>query len=173
MSHKIDWKPIHSKDCLKNFKCGVPEIDSWAKTKAFKRHERGQSNVTVGYSEGSVSGSSFIAISLTHEDSRKLLLADHSSLWPTGAPLIYIEYLGVSTFSQSKGIGGHLLMRTFEQAYEVRRYVPIYGVALRSLNERTTSLYQTLGFRIAPKEPDQHPLMIMDIWTINDLIEGR
>ena len=173
MTDPVVWEPIRSKDCLRNFRCGVSEIDTWAKNKAFKRHQRGQSNVTVGYADGSVSGSSFIALSLTHEDSRKLLHADHSSLWPSGAPLIYIEYLAVSTPNQKKKIGSNLLMQTFERAYAVRQHVPIYGVALRSLNDKTTKFYQDLGFQIAPKEPEQHPLMIMDIWTISDLIEGR
>ena len=166
------WEPIRGKSCLKNFTCGVREIDAWASEKAFKRHRNGQSNVTVGYADGSVSGSSFIALSLTREATGKLLHADHSSLWPDGAPLIYVEYLAVSSARQGSGVGVSLLMQTFERAYIVRKHVPIYGVALRSLNSRTTDFYARLGFQIAPKEPAQHPLMIMDIWTIIDLIEG-
>lgn len=173
MINVTTWEPIRGKSCLKNFTCGVREIDAWAAEKAFKRHKNGQSNVTVGYADGSVSGSSFIALSLTRESTGKLLHANHSSLWPDGAPLIYVEYLAVSSAIQGNRIGVSLLMQTFESAYTVKQHVPIYGVALRSLNERTTKFYSSLGFQIAPKEPAQHPLMIMDIWTITDLIEGR
>lgn len=129
--------------------------------------------MTVGYADESVSGCSFISLSLTREATGKLLRADHSSLWPEGAPLIYIEYLAVSSAMQGKGIGVNLLMQTFDRAYAVRQHVPIYGVALRSLNERTTDFYKRLGFQIAPKEPSRNPLMIMDIWTIADLIDGN
>lgn len=173
MTDAPEWEPIRGKNCLKNFTCGVREIDAWASDKAFKRHKNGQSNVTVGYADGSISGSSFIALSLTRGATGKLLHANHSSLWPDGAPLIYVEYLAVSSATQGKGTGGRLLMQTFERAHAVRQHVPIYGVALRSLNDRTTEFYSKLGFQIAPKEPAQHPLMIMDIWTISDLFEGR
>lgn len=173
MTDGIKWEPIRGKSCLRNFTCGVPEIDTWAATKAFKRHIKGQSNVTVGYADDSVSGSSFVALSLTRGATGKVLHADHSSLWPDGAPFIFIEYLGVNKAMQRRGLGVSLLMQTFEKAHAVNKLVPVYGVALRSLSESTTNFYQRLGFQIAPKEPEKHPLMIMDIWTIIDLIEGR
>ncbi len=64
-------------------------------------------------------------------------------------------------------------MQTFEKAYYVKQLLPVYGVALRSLNPQTTAFYESIGFKIAPKEPNNNPLMLMDIWTISDLIEGQ
>ena len=45
-------------------------------------------------------------------------------------------------------IGTILLLNALERAYMVCKNVAIYGVALRSLNDRTTKLYQRYGFVI-------------------------
>lgn len=68
-------------------------------------------------------------------------------------------------------MGTALLMRSLETAYQVSQLVPVYGVALRSLNDRTTAFYKRIGFEIAPKE-GIYPLMLMDIWSIKELIES-
>jgi hypothetical protein len=46
----------------------------------------------------------------------------------------------------------------------------VFGVALRSLNERTTKLYQKYGFGL--REKTTYPLMVLPIWSLNELIES-
>ncbi len=70
---------------------------------------------------------------------------------------------------QRNGIGRILLMNALKRAFIVSRDLPFYGVALRSLNDRTTEFYKKMGF--AQRENTGHPLMILPIWTIRDLFQ--
>ena len=60
-----------------------------------------------------------------------------------------------------------MLMNALQRAFFVSNHVPFYGVALRSLNDKTTKFYHKMGF--VQRESAQHPLMILPIWTIRDL----
>ncbi|TIO99582.1 MAG: N-acetyltransferase, partial [Mesorhizobium sp.] len=73
---------------------------------------------------------------------------------------------------QNCGLGKMLLVDSLRRAHLVSKHVAFYGVGLRSLNDRTTALYSKYGFAVAPDE-DKFPLMILPIWSINDLFEGR
>lgn len=64
-----------------------------------------------------------------------------------------------------------MLADALRRVHIVSQHVAFYGVALRSLNDDTTKLYQRYGFR--KKDGDPSSLMILPIWTIRDLIEGR
>lgn len=110
-------------------------------------------------------------MSLTSQQNGKLPKANHRDLWPRGAPVVYIDYLAVDRARQGRRMGTALLMRSLETAYQVSQLVPVYGVALRSLNDRTTAFYKRIGFEIAPKE-GIYSLMLMDIWSIKELIES-
>jgi len=46
----------------------------------------------------------------------------------------------------------------------------LLSVALRSLSERATKLYERYGF--GPRDQSQTPLMVLPIWSLNELIEG-
>lgn len=127
--------------------------------------------MTVAYEEGSHSGAAFVSLSLASQQNGKLPNGNHRDLWPRGAPVVYVDYLAVARIRQGGGMGTALLMRSLETAYEVSQLVPVYGVALRSLNDRTTAYYKGLGFQVAPNE-GVHPLMLMDIWSINELVES-
>lgn len=66
-----------------------------------------------------------------------------------------------------------MLFDALRKAWNIFEVLPIYGVALRSLNERTTGFYEKLAFRKAPDEDGPHPLMILPIWTIDDLFSKK
>jgi ribosomal protein S18 acetylase RimI-like enzyme len=89
-------------------------------------------------------------------------------MWGNGVPLIYLQYLAVQKSCQGQGVGTFLLIDALRRAHFISSHVAFYGVGLRSLNERSTALYKKYGFAIAPEE-DAFPLMILPIWTINDL----
>ncbi|MBD3756041.1 MAG: GNAT family N-acetyltransferase [Gammaproteobacteria bacterium] len=167
-TQKLIISHIRTNECVRGFSCGVREIDRWAREKAFKRHEKGRSRVFIARDNDAPPTLGFYALSFSLENSSKLHRADDRDAWPSGAPLIYIDYLAVQKVRQEAGLGTLLLMNALERAHRVSKDVAFYGVALRSLNERTTKLYKKYGFGMAPKE-GANPLMILPIWSINDL----
>ncbi|MCV2870615.1 GNAT family N-acetyltransferase [Defluviimonas sp. WL0002] len=118
-------------------------------------------------SEGS-EGIGFYSVSLNHQKQDKLQ-HDQRDKWKDGAPFFYLEWVATHRLFQCKGLGTHMLMDALKKASAVSDIVPIYGVALRSLNDRTTAFYERLGFAPAPEE-ERNPLMILPIWTIKDLV---
>ncbi len=60
-----------------------------------------------------------------------------------------------------------MMVNALHRAYLVSFEIPFYGVALRSLNDKTTSFYEKHGFE--RRTDDRHPVMILPIWTIRDL----
>jgi len=65
-----------------------------------------------------------------------------------------------------------MLVDCLRRAHWISHHVAFYGVALRSLNERTTELYQKFGFALAPGE-GRLPLMILPVWSVNDLFSAE
>lgn len=169
---QLEVTPLRAKECLRKFSCGEKEIDKWAKDKAHKFHEKRRARVFCARSNSEGPAIGFFCLSLSTEQSSKIA-AEHRDAWTNGAPLIYIDYLAVATPRQRNGIGSYLLVDALSKAYEVSKYVAPYGVALRSLNERTTKLYEKFGFGIAPDEAGTSPLMILPIWSIIELFERQ
>jgi len=60
-----------------------------------------------------------------------------------------------------------MLMNALQRAFFVSNHVPFYGVALRSLNQKSTAFCDRVGF--VQRENAQLPLMSLPIWTIRDL----
>lgn len=159
---------LQSKNCLNKFSCGETEIDRWASNKSQKFHTKGRARVFIARSKDNNSTLGFYSLSFSLENTSKLAAQDDRDYWKDGAPLVYIDYLAVIRPLQGKGIGQFLLVDALLRAKMVFENVAVYGVALRSLNERTTELYSKFGFGIAPNE-GAHPLMILPIWTLIDL----
>lgn len=65
-----------------------------------------------------------------------------------------------------------LLVDALKRSNTVFENVAVFGVALRSLNDRTTALYERFGFGVAPDE-GSNPLMILPIWTVVDLFSAK
>jgi hypothetical protein len=53
----------------------------------------------------------------------------------------------------------------------VAQHVAVFGVTLRSLNDRTTRLYECYGFGL--REKCATPLMVLPVWSLNDLFERK
>lgn len=166
---RIEISPLPSKESISKFKCGEHEIDSWTAKKASKWHEQNRTKVFIAHDEGSAVARGFYCLSFSTEEGSKLTDHQHRDIWSSGVPLIYLTYLAVQRNCQGCGLGKLLLVDSLKRAHEVSRHVAFYGLGLRSLNDATTKLYQKFGFGIAAGEGSAHPLMILPIWTINDL----
>lgn len=92
-------------------------------------------------------------------------------LYKTQFPAVYLGQLAVLRGYQNQGLGKILLLNALSRAHTVSAHVPFYGVALRSLNERTTKLYEKYGF--TKREDVANPLMILPVWSLHDLFGNR
>jgi GNAT superfamily N-acetyltransferase len=160
--------PLTSKDSLRRFTCGEQEIDSWACNKAAKWCGQNRTKVFTAHSEKQSAAWGFYSLSCATEDGNKLTSQQDRSIWTSTVPLVYLGYLAVSKPLQNNGLGKLLLIDALRRAHHVSTHVAFYGVGLRSLNDRTTKLYEKYGFGIARNE-DHHPLMILPIWSLDDL----
>ena len=66
-----------------------------------------------------------------------------------------------------------MLVHALQSALKVHRVAPLYGVGLRALNQDAKRFYERNGFRSAPGEGLEAPLMILPIWTVEDLFGGQ
>jgi hypothetical protein len=111
------------------------------------------------------------ALALKYESVDKLLSNEkHLVVDSRHFPAIFIRCLAVVRHLQCNGLGTFLLMDALQRAYHVSKNVAVFGVALTSLNGRTTELYQKYGFGV--RDDDYNPTMILPIWSLWDLIEA-
>ena len=165
---KIKLKHLEAKESFRSFQCGVHEIDRWARDKAHKFHTKGRARVTVATAEAGAAPIGFYSLTHSIAETSKLLRSEDRDVWDN-APIIYIGFIAVTRTRQRCGIGGMMLIHALEAAHRVHHIAPLYGVGLRALNKDAMRLYERVGFRSAPKEDGATPLMILPIWTIEDL----
>jgi ribosomal protein S18 acetylase RimI-like enzyme len=105
------------------------------------------------------------------EETNKLTPSEQDQISDKHFPAIYIGTLAVSSLCQGGKLGTILLMNALQRSYFVAQNVAVFGVALRSLNDRTTKFYEKYGF--GKRENAATPLMVLPIWTLCELIEGK
>lgn len=165
----IAIKTPDSRTCLTGFQCGTPEIDKWVKAKAWKHHSQNRVRMFCSHLNGNDHAIGFYCLSFSAERPTKLDNSYKDIYKHSGVPLIYIQYIAVTQSMQSNRIGTFLLMDALRRSHIIGSNIAVYGVALRSLNERTTKLYSKFGF--SPADEDGSSLMIVPIWTIFDLFD--
>ena len=168
---RLILKHLDSRETLRRFSCGVPEIDRWANSKAYKFHSKGRARVKLAFAGESASPTGFYSLTHSVAEASKLLRNEDRDVWDN-APILYIGYIAVARQRQGQGIGRTLLIDALRAAHHVHQIAPLYGVGLRALNEDAARLYEKTGFRKAPNEDGSTPLMILPIWTIEDLFDS-
>lgn len=110
------------------------------------------------------------SLSMTAEEVDKLLIQERRHLRKgEHFPVIYIQSLAVAKRCQNSKLGTMLLVNALLRSYRVSQNVAVFGVALRSLNARTTRLYEKYGFGV--RETDTpNPMMVLPIWSLNDIM---
>lgn len=163
----LEIRPIRSKASVKNFDCGEYHINSWIRDKAFKYHDSDRNRVFCAFTRGSETPSGLFALSFSPIASNMLFGQDADKYKDGSAPFVYLDWLAVQKQVQSNGLGTIMLLNALEKAADIDKNVSIYGVALRSLNERTTAYYKRLNF--VERESGRNPLMILPMQAVRDL----
>ena len=167
----LEISEVRSKKCVDGFRCGEREIDVWASDKAYRFHEQDRARVFCARLSGQSYVIGFYSLSL-NQIGAKYLFGQHADRYSSSghAPFIYVDWFAVSKNYQSRGIGKIMMVDALKRACKVSFNIPFYGVALRSMNDKTTLFYEKLGF--VKREQGRHPVMILPIWTIRDLFQG-
>jgi GNAT superfamily N-acetyltransferase len=142
------------------FRCGKQEIDDRVRKRARKLHEENKTKIYCAREgdNGTILG--FYDLSLTS----RVETSDNNQ---DVAPFVYINYLAVLRSCQGQRLGTLLLLSALRRAHFVAVNVAVYGVALRSLNERTTNFYERQGF--GRRDEGRHPFMVLPVWTLYEL----
>jgi hypothetical protein len=167
----IQISACHDALDLKKFSCGDPSLDRWITKESKIHNERNFVRLFCAHREGSSTIIGLYALSLKYESVDKLLDSEkHLVIDARNFPAIFIRCLAVARHLQRQGLGKFLLMDALVRAYNVSKNVSVFGVALTSLNENTTRLYQRYGFAV--RDEVHNPTMILPIWSLWDLIDG-
>lgn|SRR5262249_34020326 len=156
---------------ISDFSCGESQLDQFICKKARKYHTRNRVKVFCAQPRDGHTAYGLYTLTIKIEETNKLLHNERDHITDRYFPAIYIGTLAVLSRYQRNGLGTILLMNALQRAYYISQNVAVFGVALRSLNERTTMLYQKYGFGL--REEAKTPLMVLPIWSLNELIERR
>jgi GNAT superfamily N-acetyltransferase len=163
--------PLDDGHAISNFSCGEPQLDQFICKKARKFHARNRIKVFCAHPRDQRTAYGIYTLTMKIEETNKLLQNERDHFTDRHFPAIYIGTLAVLHRYHGSGLGKILLMNALRRSYYVSQNVAVFGVALRSLNERTTKLYQKYGFGL--REQTKTPLMVLPIWSLNELMEGR
>lgn len=168
---KITISSMRDAHKLVGFTCGDRGLDHFINKKAAKYHQRNRVKVFCAHERDRQLVHGLYTLTMRIEETNKLLPAERDHVSDRHFPAIYIGTLAVSAACQKNRLGTILLMNALERSYYVAQNVAVFGVALRSLNARTTKFYEKFGF--GTREDVGTPLMVLPIWTLIDLIEGK
>jgi len=174
VSHSLDLKTIaisnlRDEHDISKFSCGDLDLDKFINKKLKKSHEKNRMRAFCACPRDSNTVYGVYTLSIRSEDAKVLL--ENEQVPEKHFPAIYLGTLAVARHFQGNGLGKIMLMNALLRSYYVAQNVAVFGVALRSLNERTTKLYQRYGFGL--RETCPNPLMVLPVWSLNDLIEKR
>jgi len=170
---KIQFTALPNDKVLDRFRCGERQIDDWAEKCAdLDRQPRARVFCAMGEEEPLAHG--FYSLSMTGVsakgfDERGAEHFTHSGF----IPFIYIDYIAVREESKGNGIGTGLMVDALRRCTAVARNVALFGVALNSLNAKTTAYYRSLRFGEKSQPNMQYPLMVLPVWTLFDLEKIR
>jgi ribosomal protein S18 acetylase RimI-like enzyme len=169
---EIQISPLSKDLVVRGFSCGEYSIDKWVLTKAVKHNDQYRTRVFCAHRNGSATVLGLYSLSLLIEQTDKLL-ADERRHYQNDKhfPAIYIQSLCVLQRYQNFGLGTILLMNALHRSHYIAQNVAVFGVSLRSLNDRTTNLYKKFGFGL--RETCVHPIMVLPIWSLNELFDAK
>lgn len=168
---KITISPLKNEHKLVGFCCGDRGLDQFINKKATKYHQRNRVKLFCAHERDRNLVHGLYTLTMRIEETNKLLPAERDQVSDRHFPAIYIGTLAVNAACQKNKLGTIMLMNALQRSHYISQNVAVFGVALRSLNERTTRFYEKFGFGI--REDGAAPLMVLPIWTLTELIEGK
>jgi GNAT superfamily N-acetyltransferase len=151
-------RPLQQADTKGGFSCGVPALDSYFATFAW-RHAR--DNIARVYvledsaTRGTILGYYTLAAREIGRDRLQGTLTGSLLRYPL--PVLYIGYFAVTHAMQGQGLGRALMGDAFRRCVDGAEHVGAVGVLLDSLDDRSTAFHKRLGFLEIPRDPAAPP----------------
>ncbi|MEI9993622.1 MAG: GNAT family N-acetyltransferase [Rhizomicrobium sp.] len=165
---RIRIVPIPNHEALRGFHCGENSVDDWAAT-CWDREKSYRARTFCAIEDGAVGALGFYSLSMTGISAKGFGGGAADQFTRDGyIPFIYVDFIGVSIAHQQQKLGTLLMVAALRRCANVVRSVAIYGVALNSLNARTTAFYKKLNFGVRDRPGMQHPLMVLPVMTLLD-----
>jgi len=173
-SHTLDLttiaiSPLRDEFDLSRFCCGEQSLDSYITRRLKKAQSDNRVKVFCAHPRNSNSVYGLYHLSIIPVDAKFLMEEESKIAVEKHFHGIYLGTLAVLRHYHGQKLGTFLLMDALRRSYYVSQNVAIFGVALKSINNSTTELYKKYGFGL--RNNDQQPLMVLPIWTLNELIE--
>jgi hypothetical protein len=164
----ITISPLRDEFDISRFCCGESTLDKFICKKAKKYHSQNRVKVFCAHPRDGRTVYGIYTLTMKLEETNKLLQDESQGILDTHFPAIYIGTLAVARHLQSNKLGTILLMNALRRAHFISQNVAVFGVALRSLNPKTTKFYERHGFGF--RDDGMTPLMVLPVWSLNDLM---
>ncbi|MDE2589790.1 MAG: GNAT family N-acetyltransferase [Patescibacteria group bacterium] len=132
---------------IKDFTCGVKELDRYLKEKAGQDIKKSVSAVYILRENGSNKVLGYFTLS-----SYSIVLTDLPSSitkrlpkYPS-IPTTLLGRLAVDSSFQGKGLGEYLLMDALKRSYDLSRKIGSFAVIVDAKNKENRSFYERFGF---------------------------
>jgi GNAT superfamily N-acetyltransferase len=139
---------------VKNFDCGVPELNNWLQTTAMQHQKNGMSKTFVYPDEsnpGKILG--FVAIAIRTLTPSAELPADIRKRLPREVPGFTLARLAVEKGAQGRRIGEYLLLDAMERTYHASQSVGGFALFVDA-KDGAASFYANYGFSALPSDAD-------------------
>lgn len=139
---------------VKNFDCGVPELNRWLATTAMQHQKNGMSKTFVFCDENRPSKVlGFVTMAIRALVPSDELPVEMSRRLPREVTGFTLARLAVAKDAQGRGIGEHLLMEAMERVYRASQSVGGFALFVDAKGG-LASFYAKFGFRPMTSDPD-------------------
>ena len=129
---------------VKNFNCGIDELNEYLKRYARSNHKKGIGKTFVLPMEKNVKG--YYTISMGDIEFHHIPEKWRSSLPKYPIPVCRIGRLAIDSTMQGKGSGGQLLIDALHRIAEAAKTVAAYAVVVDAKNNQAKTFYEHYGF---------------------------
>lgn len=136
---------------IKDFTCGVDELNEYLKRYARSNHKKGIGKTFVLISEKKVKG--YYTISMGDIEFHHVPEKWRSGLPKYPIPVGRLGRLAIDSSIQGKGLGGQLLIDALQRIVEAAREVAAYAVVVDAKNNQAKIFYEHYGFIPYQDEP--------------------
>ena len=135
---------------LKNFDCGVPFLNQFARKKLVKRHQQDLHKALLALTDSAIAGYATTKTNILVCSETVAEIAKTTSL-PTQIPTLSLEQIATDLRFQRQGVGSLLLKEVLSIVVKVSEQTGVYGLHLWS-HPDSVAFYEKLGFTSLQRE---------------------
>jgi ribosomal protein S18 acetylase RimI-like enzyme len=144
-------KALEKAHDLKQFDCGVSELNTWLQTTAMQHQKNGASKTFIIEGRGK-EVAAYVTMAMRGLSPTEELPPEMRKKLPRQMPGFTLARLAVSKAYQGKGLGEHLLLEAMERACRAAQSVGGFGLFVDA-KEGAASFYEKYGFIPLPSDP--------------------